>query len=519
MRHFKLFLLVVMITINASLLFGQSYAPSGPSSGLCPGVTYTYTSINSTPPCNNSGWSCAGCTDASGVSRSTPISDGMNPDGSVWAKIIWGNQTQGILGNECGSLTVSINSIAQPTITPSTQLLCGSGSIVLQAAVSSQINISSYVWLIVGSGVSPTGSVTTATPQLTLNYSNWNPISGLSATVAVGSKSSCGYNTPLTPLDNSLPGIPPIPRSAWVQLSPNPSGPGNVVSVASSGSNYEICSGESITLTATPPSGVSTNYGFDWYANYTNGGSGVLINGSSSSNASPVHTSGNTVTVSAPSGYGRFSISSRLNGNGCFSPQYTNSVSKRAGVYNSSEFSVVGPTSLCQNSTASYSPSYTASDITYYKWTWANSFNYQGGQGTSFLGVATKNPFYGGAITLQLQNRCGYTGSPSVLSIGGRMCAGVLATASPNPASTTLQINLTPQTTGSPASQLSSSSVQSLQSPVTGVLVNESNVELWSGTIQNNSHSIDISTFPNGTYYMKLNIDGEISTQRIVIRH
>jgi hypothetical protein len=198
--------------------FGQANnPPTGTSTNLCPMQTYRYTSpvANDDGRCDRFGWK---------VENGNIITDGLNSNGTVWADVQWDNVSSGTIGNFCGALVVSINSIAQPTMSgPSTVLLCGTSSITLQATVSSTANITGYVWDVKGTGVSPTGIITTTAPQLTLNYTNWTAGSSLSATVAVGTKNSCGFTTETSPLvayNDGIISIPAIPRSAWVQLSP-----------------------------------------------------------------------------------------------------------------------------------------------------------------------------------------------------------------------------------------------------------------------------------------------------------
>ena len=251
----KAILMIILIIGIPVLSLCQSLTPIGQSINLCPGQVYTYTASNG---CDAYNWSCLGCkdsTDLNGAIKDT----GTNPDGTVWAKVKWDNTTTGSIGNYCGTLDVTIKSIAQPSISPSTQLLCGNGSVTLQASVSSATNITGYVWDIRGTGVTPTGSVTTNVPQLKLNYANWTSGSVLSATVAVGSVSACGYKTAVSPLkDITDLGITfkAIPRTAWVQLSP---GNINNLLVPYSFSPTVICSTGTMQI-ANQPAGTNLNW-------------------------------------------------------------------------------------------------------------------------------------------------------------------------------------------------------------------------------------------------------------------
>lgn len=248
---FQFTMLLISIACPSFLLAQANTPPTGSSTNLCPKQTYRYTSAaaNDGGLCNRfGGWE---------VENGKITSDGVGSNNSVWADVQWDNVASGKIGNFCGVLTVSINSIAQPTISgSSTVSLCGSGSITLQASVSSTTNITGYIWNIVGTGVSPTGLISTTAPQITINYANWAAGSSLSATVAVGTKNSCGFTTRTTPLVaiDPIPGIPnsgepAIPRSAWVQLSP-----GNISSLQAplNFTNTIICSTGTVSVSNQP---------------------------------------------------------------------------------------------------------------------------------------------------------------------------------------------------------------------------------------------------------------------------
>jgi hypothetical protein len=237
------------ISIIQICSFAQSYDPVGPSTNVCPGVAIRYTSPgsgSSGAPCDQSGWACASCKDGRVQDQ------GRNPNGSVWATVIWENTSaRAGISNFCGGLNVSINAIAEPFMSgPSTVLLCGTSSIILQASVSSNTNITGYQWWVNGTDVSPTGVISTTGPQLTLNYSNWSASSTQSATVSVGTKNSCGFATEIGPPEA-------IPRSAWVQLSP---GNINNLLVPFNFSPRVICTSTAQMTITNQPSGTTVNW-------------------------------------------------------------------------------------------------------------------------------------------------------------------------------------------------------------------------------------------------------------------
>src|SRR6266498_2807326 len=96
------------------------------------------------------------------------------------------------------------------------------------------------------------------------------------------------------------------------------------------------------------------------------------------------------------------SIKSRLNNLGsCTSASYA-SLPARAGTYSISEFSVIGPSTLCSNSAGYFSSTYIGGDITNYFWGWSAGFVNPSGQGTPYLSVYTGPNFQSGQIALQL---------------------------------------------------------------------------------------------------------------------
>jgi hypothetical protein len=251
----KILICMVAITMQLSSFGQANNPPVGTSTNLCPKQTYRYTSpvANDGGACNRFGWRVEG---------GTITSDGLNSNNTAWAEVQWDNVSGGKIGNFCGVLSVSINSIAQPKMTgPETVLLCGTSTLTLQATVTSTTSITGYVWNIKGTGITPTGIVNTTAPQLTITYTDWAAGSPLSATVAVGSKNSCGFvtdTTPLVAIDDIIK-VPAIPRTAWVQLSP-----GNIdnLNVPFSFSPSVVCSTGAMNIT-NQPAGTSVVWSSD----------------------------------------------------------------------------------------------------------------------------------------------------------------------------------------------------------------------------------------------------------------
>ena len=407
----------------------------------------------------------------------------LQPTGAM--QVSWNNVATGRITADCspnGETHIDVTIINNPVPTingTGTTINCGTGQLLITA--NSTINTTSYNWSY-PSGVS--GPSTTTSPSTTVTFT---AMGGGDVTV-----SSVNANC------NDNESDPSSPFTITRVATPSPT-------LSKNSTDYELCNGESWTLTAN--SSFGTSFGYDWYITYgIGGGSGVLLNGESTSSGSPLHTTTNTVTVTAPSGYGLFFFNSRLNNQiGCTSASYSN-LESRASTYSSSEFSISGPTFVCANSNASYLSGYIGSDILDYKWGWSSGFISPSGQGTPYLDVTTDSFFSSGVITLQLKNRCGYTGSPRTLFVSGGSC-GFNVTASPNPTSTKLDLNVTQDDLP-----------VTLEKPIPVRIVNSSNKVEWSGVLLERATTVDVSSFPVGIYYLKFK-DGieRVTSTRIII--
>jgi hypothetical protein len=492
--HFQKTILSAIAIVIYLASYGQAnYAPSGTSTNLCPKtVTYRYTSRVSTSgvSCIEYGW---------GVVNGTILAGGTNIDGTHWADVVWANATTGSIGNFCGVLNVTINGIARPTISgPSTVLLCGTGSITLQATVSTLSNITGYKWSINGTGISPTGIVNTTGPQLTLNYTNWTVSTAYSATVAVGSVfASCGISTDISPLE-SFEGISAIPRSAWVQLSR-----GNIdnLIIPYNFSCPAICSNGTISI-SNQPSGsnlvwsssdpsklsVDANNGFLIRNDYSYNG---LVNiNATVSNACGSYTVSNKVAVGSPA------------------PSY---------------ISIDASTCPEYYFDASYIPNTTS-----YFWQWSKD-----PYGT--IRTKTTPSSSSGRITLvdgsgnyrigvKATNACGQSGftvQTFTVNCGGGVRRAI--SVSPNPASSTLTIETTPanavSSTSTLATGLEASTKEAAEIAYTAQLVNAQGTVLKSGTSKEGRIDLDVNDVPMGTYFLHVNNGIETVKSQIVIKH
>jgi uncharacterized protein (DUF736 family) len=264
-------------------------------------------------------------------------------------------------------------------------------------------------------------------------------------------------------------------------------------SVSTNNPNFDLCNFDAFSYTANPPTGYPTNFGFDWYTIR-----GTLINQTASSQSTPIHTTSNTVLVNVPgSVFGTEQIYVRMNNNNC-TPSPYRVVNIKVGPYGNEEFSIIGPQTVCANQAADFRSSFITSDVTGYQWSapsgWSNS-----GQGTPYFSVSVPSPFFGGAITLRLLNRCGWTNTPYVLNLSNS-CFGFAA--SPNPAGNTLVISDL-----DPAKETSAS------------LLDKNNNTLKTASSKDGKIELDLTQVPNGLYILLVKQNDKSETQQIVINH
>ncbi len=484
-KQTKVTLLCLFATMIQLSLFSQSYNPVGPSTNLCPKQTYRYTS-----PIANDGGAC----DRFGgwlIENGKSVANGLNGNGTVWVDVQWDNVSAGRVGNFCGNIPVSINSIAQTKMSGlSTVLLCGTGSLILQATVTPTTNISGYVWLITGTGVSPTGTVNTTAPQLTINFTNWTPTSGLSATVAVGAKSACGFSTDLTPLvtQNPLPGvtIPAIPRTTWVQLSP-----GNIDNLLA-------------PLSFTTPLICTT---------------GVMAVSNQPANTNLVWSSGNTSALTVDPVTGAATRVNNFNGSVMVSATLSNACGSNSQNTNvwlgipSTPGPISGNTAPSVGGIYQYSSSAPAQGAASHNWTlpfggnpvWSQS----GGNINGIIDTLTPNLIVGSSSG-QLQaygvNVCGNS-SPSrlrVAPVGGGGGGIQLRAAFPNPANQATSVKLKEEESNEEAHV---------------ALLNKNMEQVFFAQTNKSEISIPVGHLPEGNYFLKIQIGKEVTTKQMIVKH
>lgn len=380
----------------------------------------------------------------------------------------------GSIANTCGTTvsksnakTITITRSPTLSVNPAYTATCGLTAPVT-FAVSTLPCATSYTWSIPSGW---TGTSTTNSITLTPNGTSGGTVS-LTIATNIGTSVNVSRNIPYA---NDAPGV--------VLLTKN-------------NSYLEFCVGESFIYTATPPSPYPTNFGFDWYAS-----DGLLINGSATSVGAPVHTTTNSITVSTTGqAYGTKSVSVRLNNTTC-TPGRWNIQEIKVEVYSNSEFSIIGPSTVCPNTAVDFSSSIIGGSVIGYQWSapsgWSNS-----GQGTPYFSISVPPDYSGGqAVTLRLQNRYGLTNTPYVLQLASGICG---FSASPNPASNMLVV-----------SDLNLEESETAEA----TLIGKNNKVVSQGTAKDNKIELDVSKVPNGQYVLVVNYKGKAETKNIVVNH
>ena len=229
----------------------------------------------------------------------------------------------------------------------------------------------------------------------------------------------------------------------------------------------------------------------------------MLINGAAATATTPAHTPHNYVTVNVGgSTYGpNNTVTVRMNNQANCPPSPWVGKTKKVGPYSNSEFSIIGPSNICPNSVADFRPNFITPDVTGYQWTAPNGFSASGAS-TPYFHVSVPGQFYGGAITLRLQNRCGWTNTPYVLGIYPGYGCGFSFALSPNPSSTTLTISELDEEKGAMVTLKDKNG-----KTVEEVITKEAEIDL------------DVTQFPSGNYVLIVQQRGRTESQHIVINH
>lgn len=341
-------------------------------------------------------------------------------------------------------------------------------------------NTNAYSWIIEGTGITPSTTVGTTTPQLTISYTNQ-----VSATIRIKSFNPCGAasnaSSPITLSPKGTGDLQP-----FIQNSP-----------------YTICSSGTISIASNP------------------------------ANASLTWQSSNPSILSLSNNVGNNVTATRVNNANAFvdvTATLTNSCGSRSA---QTQVVVGAPAPAFINVDASTCPEYYF-DVpfipgsTSYFWQWSKD-----PYGT--VRTKTTTGLSSGRITLvdgsgnyriaAKATTCGqqsnFTVQTFTMSCGGGFKRSI--SVSPNPASNTLTIQSTPAAFLSSPNSLTTDSEPTNKEIkeilYTTRLLNSQGAVLKSGISKDGRVDLDVSDVPMGTYYLHVNNGVETVKSQIVIKH
>ncbi len=459
-----LFILLFMICTKPLL---AQQIPSGTSTGICPGTKYTYFTDTG----------CASGTSGWAISGGFLYQTGTGSLGD-YAIVQWNNVSVGQIGTRCGSLTVSINENPTPTIAgPSSYALC-EGSMTLTANATANTN--AYSWIIEGTGITPSTTVGTTTPQLTISYTNQ-----VSATIRIKSFNPCGAAS-----------------NASSPITLSPKGTGDLQPFFQN-SPYTICTSGTISIASNP------------------------------ANASLTWQSSNPSILSLSNNVGNNVTATRLNNANAFvdvTATLTNSCGSRS---NQTQVVVGSPAPSYIYIDASTCPEYyfdvpSIAGSTSYFWQWSKDPYGTIRTKTTPGSSSGRITLVDGSGTYRIAAKATTCGQQSNFTVqtftmscgGGGKESKFAVSASPNPASSTLTIQATPAQ-ASPTLLVSPQASFKEIAPMAynAQLVNGQSTVLKSGTSKDGRVDLDVSDVPMGTYYLHVNNGVETVKSQIVIRH
>jgi hypothetical protein len=101
--------------------------------------------------------------------------------------------------------------------------------------------------------------------------------------------------------------------------------------------------------------------------------------------------------------------------NGTCAPSNYQTYTRKVAVYANDEFSILGPNAYCPNTAVDFLSSIIGGSVTGYQWTAPTGWS-ASGHSTPYFHVSLPGSYTSGAVTLRLQNRCGWTNTPYVLN-------------------------------------------------------------------------------------------------------
>ena len=237
-----------------------------------------------------------------------------------------------------------------------------------------------------------------------------------------------------------------------------------------------------------------------------------------SNSASITWTTSSNLSINSGQGTKTVNISSTSNGSGWVQASFNNGCrvitfpqkSVYSGAYSSSDYPISGPYSACPNQVVYYSTN-TLVGATNYSWIWPSGWTYMGGQGTPNLTLMTGSS--SDVVLVRVDNTCGTGGSYANMFTSINSCGGFASvTASPNPASSDLNVSI------DPLQENSTLIDASVIDPYEVVLFSPLREKVFQTMTCEKSISIPVQELKNGVYYLNVTQKGRVIQKQIQIK-
>jgi hypothetical protein len=185
------------------------------------------------------------------------------------------------------------------------------------------------------------------------------------------------------------------------------------------------------------------------------------------------------------------------------------------GGYGSGDYPVSGPSSASCNS---YDTKTTVQlpGATNYSWFYPGSWTYVSGQGTYSLTLHTNNTNGNYQIGVRVANACDAGGSAAVKNTFLSGCSGYFYTVSPNPATSTVTVNVTQNSVSGNSADVSKSSKQ-LSFSTINIYDQTGNLKIHRLYNKVKSASLNVSNLPTGIYIIEITNGAYKETQKLQI--
>ena len=183
-----------------------------------------------------------------------------------------------------------------------------------------------------------------------------------------------------------------------------------------------------------------------------------------------------------------------------------------AGPYGSGNYPITGPNSVCKNQYV-YVNTNELAEATNYNWLWPSSWTYVSGQGTRYLALRTTSTSTTGAVSVRVDNSCGFGGSYNNKVIVVNNCGSAMSVqAFPNPASNSLSVKI------SFSDFQEEENSNSNDEAFVVALFNDRNQKVIGEIFTSRSFQLPVENLPKGTYYLQVSNGDNLISKQILIR-